>query len=350
MLFDLIALGVLVVFIALGAMRGTLAGFLRVATLASAYAAGIVCAANLGLLVSVLTGSSRLTGTAIAGAGGFGFVYFVLAVLSTLAVRFERSRRDDLPRSGLDRSGGAIFGALQAVLALLLLGVLGSFLDAAHKAGLPQGSDAADGSFLVGSTQKVVAAGIGATMGGSPGGKLAVRLASDPGMALTSTQKLLAHPRMTKLFEDALFWQYLSTGEADLALGRTTFFAVIHDDELRGELADLGVVDESARNDPEAFRTQMGETFKRMAPRLRALREDPALAELASKPEIRAAIESGDSVALLTHPDFRRLLDRALKDYEQSAASQQNRESGHGGGERGQEPDAAGQRVGTTHF
>jgi uncharacterized membrane protein required for colicin V production len=335
MLFDLIALGILVVFIALGAMRGTLAGFLRVTTLASAYAAGIFGAAHLGVLVSVLTGSSRLIATALAGGACFLLVFFVLSVLSAIAIRFERQRRDDIPRGGLDRTGGALFGALQACLALLLLGVLGSFLDAAHKAGLPQGTDAAANSYLVGSAQKVMAAGVDAAMGGSPGGKLAVRLASDPGAALGTTQRLLQHPRVGALFGDQLFWQYLSTGETDLALGRSTFFAVIHDDELRGELADLGVVDEDARTSPEAFRTQMAHTFTEIAPRLRALREDPALAELAAKPEIQAAIESGDAMALLAHPDFRRLVDRALKSYEKS--SEQNREAGDGRGERDQQ-------------
>jgi uncharacterized membrane protein required for colicin V production len=334
MLFDLVALGILVIFIALGALRGTLAGFLRVSTLAGAYAAGIFGAKHLGVLVSVFTGSSRLMSTALAGVACFAFVYLVGSVATAIIVRWERSRRDDLPRGGLDRTGGAVLGALQAMLALLLLGVLGSFLDAANKAGLPQGSAAADGSFLVGSTQKVVAAGVGAAMGGSPGGKLAVRLAADPGAALTSTQKLLSHPRVVGLFEDGLFWQYLSTGEIDLALGRSTFFAITHDDELRGQLADLGAVDEDARVDPEAFKAQAGEAFRELAPRLRAIREDPALAELASKPEIQDALERGDTMALLAHPDFRRLIDRALKGYEASAASEKNREAGDGGAER----------------
>lgn len=348
MLFDLIALAVLAVFIALGAMRGTLAGFLRVATLASAYVAGIFGARTLGTLVAVVTGSSRLIATALAGAGCFMAVYVLLSIASAIVIHFEKQRRDDVPRGGLDRTGGAVLGALQACLALLLLGILGSFLDAAYKAGLPQGSAAAEGSFLVGSAQKVVAAGIDAAMGGTPGGKLAVRLASDPGAALTSTQKLLAHPRVAKLFEDALFWQYLSTGEIEPALGRGTFFAVIHDDGLRAELADLGVVDDEARDSPDAFRAQMSATFAKLAPRLRALRQDPALAALAAKPEIQRAIERGDSMALLAHPDFRRLIDRALKDFEDS--SEQNGEAGHGGGEGEEQRRAAHQRVGAPSF
>jgi uncharacterized membrane protein required for colicin V production len=339
MLFDLVALAILVIFIALGAVRGTLAGFLRVATLTSAYAAGIFGAKHLGILVAVFTGSSRLFAGAIAGTACFAFAYLMGSILTVLAVRWERSRRDDTPRGGLDRTGGAILGGLQAVLALLLLGVLGSFLDAANKAGMAHGSDAADGSYLVGSAQRVVSAGMGAAMGDSPGGRLAVRLAADPGTAMSTTQKVLAHPRVVALFQDELFWQYLSTNETDLALGRSTFFAISHDDALRGQLADVGAVDEDARTDPEAFKAQVGVTFREIAPRLRALRDDPALAEFAAKPEIQDAIERGDTMALLTHPDFRRLIDRALKDYER--ASEKDGEARNGGGEREQQPGAA---------
>ena len=49
MLFDLLALGILAVFMALGAWRGTFAGFLRLTTLFCAYAAGLVVATKLAV-------------------------------------------------------------------------------------------------------------------------------------------------------------------------------------------------------------------------------------------------------------------------------------------------------------
>ena len=318
MLFDLLALGILAVFVVLGARRGALAGFLRVATLFLAYAAGIGAAAKLTALIAILSGISHLTAGAIAGTGAFLFVYAVASVGSALLIRSERASRDDLPRGGFDRLGGAFFGAGQAVLALLLLGVLGSFLDAAHVAGLSTGSESAGDSFLVGSTRRVVAAGVSAAVGEGPGGSFAVKLASNPGSAVASTQQLLAHPRVATLQADALFWQYVSSGEVDRALSRGSFTAISFDEEMRGRLADLGLVDEQARADSDAFREQMRKTLVEVAPRIRAIRDDPALAELAAKPEIQSALRDGDTFSLLAHPDFRRLVDRALRNYERA--------------------------------
>jgi hypothetical protein len=320
MLFDLLALVVLSICVALGAYRGTLAGFLRVATLFAAYAAGIVVAAKFATLIALLAGISRLMAGALAGAGAFLAVYIVASIVSALLIHRERSRRDGEPRSGFDRLGGAFFGAGQAALALLLLGVLGGFLDASYAAGLPQGSAAAAGSYLVGGTRRIVAAGVGASMEAGPGRTLAVKLASNPGSAVVSTQKLLANPHVANLQEDALFWQYASTGEVDRALARPAFAAISYDEALRAQLADLGVVDEAARGDADAFTAQLRATLTRIAPRLQAIRNDPALAELAAKPEIQAAIRNGHSFALLSHPDFRRLVDRALQDYENTPA------------------------------
>ena len=319
MLFDALALGILAIFIALGAYRGALGGFLRVATLFAAYAAGITAATTLAPLIALLSGLSRLMAGALAGSGAFLFVYVFASVGSALVIRGERARRDDLPRSAFDRAGGAFFGAGQAALALLLLGVLGGFLDAAQSAGLSQGSAAAGDSYLVDSTRRVVAAGVSAAMGSSPGRNLAVKLASDPGAAVVSTQALLAHPSVVSLQEDPLFWQYVATGEFDLALGRDCFTGIVYDEALRGQLADLGLVGDDARSDPDAFREQVQATLIEVGPRIQAIRSDPALAELAAKPEIRAALQSGNTLALLTHPDFRRLVDRALRDYENAA-------------------------------
>ncbi|MFI5315277.1 MAG: CvpA family protein, partial [Myxococcota bacterium] len=191
MLFDGIALALAVVFVALGALRGTLAGFLRVATLAGAYVAGYLAATRLSVLTALLAGSSRIAAAVLTGSAVFLFVYLVGSVGSALLIRAERERRAERPRGGYDRFGGACFGALQAGLALLLLAVLGSVLDAAYRAGLPQGMDQS-GSFLIGSTRRAVATGIGAALGDGPGAQLAAKLVADPGQALLSAQQLLA--------------------------------------------------------------------------------------------------------------------------------------------------------------
>ncbi len=318
MLFDAIALGLAVLFTGLGALRGTLAGFLRVATLASAYVSGYLAATRLSAVAALLAGSSRLGAAVILGSGAFLAVYLAGSIVSALLIRAERERRADQPRGPYDRFGGACFGALQAGLALLLLAVFGSVLDAAYRAGLPQGMDQS-GSFLIGSTRRVVASGIGAALGDGPGAKLAVKLVADPGQALQSAQQLLAGPRFAKLQEDSLFWKMLADGDVDGALARTSFFQLMHDEETRAKLADLGLVPEEARGDPQAFRASLRASLAGAAPRIRAIRDDPGLAELASDPDIQRAVESGNGVALLAHPQLRALIDRVLRDYERSA-------------------------------
>jgi hypothetical protein len=323
MLFDLAAAGILAVFMALGAWRGSLAGFLRLLTLFCAYAAGLVVATKFAALVALFTGLSRITAGALAGSAAFLVVYAIGSISSAILIRHERNQRGDFPRGGFDRLGGAFFGAGQAVLALLLLGVLGSFLDAANAAGVaPAGTAAGAGasasdSYLVGSARRVVAAGVSAAVGKRPGGGLAVKLASNPGQAVAQTQALLQHPRVLSLQQDALFWQYVSTGEVGLALERSTFGMIRYDAELRGQLADLGVVSEAARGDVDAFRAEIEATLFEVAPRIQAIRNDPALAELAAKPGVQAAVRDGNTLALIADPDFRKLVDRALRASEQ---------------------------------
>ena len=318
-MFDAVALAILVVFVPLGAVRGSLAGGLRVATVAAAYVAGFLAATRLGKVAALLSGSSRLMAALLLGSGVFLFVYLAGSIVSTLLIRMERERRADQPRGAFDRFGGACFGALQAALSLLLMAVLGSVLDAAYRAGLPQGVDASH-SLLVASTRVVVADGLGHVLGDSPGSQLAVKLVANPGDALVSLKQLLASPPFARLQQDSQFWELLGAGEIDGALARTSFFQLMHDDGTRARLADLGLVPEAARSDPNAFRAALHDSLTAAAPRIRAIRSDPAIAQLASDPEVQSALDSGNGIALLAHPGFRELVDRAMRDYEDAVA------------------------------
>jgi len=318
-LFDAIGLFLAVLFVALGVFRGTLAGFLRVATVVSAYVSGYLAASHFSHVVTLLTGMSQIAAAAILGTVAFSVVYLVLAIISSLLIRAERERRSDSPRGTYDRIGGAFFGVVQALVSLLLLAVLGSVLDAAYRAGLPQGVDASH-SFLVGSTRQVVATGVGAAMGDSAGSKLAVKLISDPGHALTSAQQLLSGPRFGALQADELFWNYVSEGQVDRALTRSSFSELMHDEPTRAALADLGMVPEEARKDPQVFRETMRETLTAAAPRIKAIRNDPEFAQIVADPEVQRAIDSGDNTALLTNPEVRSLINRILRDFEETPA------------------------------
>jgi uncharacterized membrane protein required for colicin V production len=318
-LFDLLAIAILGVFVALGAFRGTLAGFLRLATLGLAYVCAFLAATHFARAVAVLSGFSHLGAAALLGSCVFFFVYLVASIGSALLIHAERDRRADAPRGAYDRFGGACFGALQAGLAILLLAVLGSVLDAAYRAGLPQGVDQS-GSYLIANTRKVVATGVGAALGDGPGARLAVQMVADPAKMLLSAQEVLGSPRFLALQQDPIFWDMACSGELqiDAALNRRSFLELMYDDEMRAQLADLGLVPEEARGDPQVFRASLRTSLAQAGPRIRAIRSDPALAELAQDPDVQRALQSGDGMSLLAHPEFRKLINRAIKDYEQA--------------------------------
>jgi hypothetical protein len=192
-------------------------------------------------------------------------------------------------------------------------------LDAAYRAGLPQGMDQSH-SFLVASTRSVVASGVESALGDSPGAKLAVKLVADPGQALTSAQKLLAGPHFAALQADSEFWELVAEGQVDRALVRDSFSSLMRDDATRAGMADLGLVPEAARKDTAAFRAALRATLESAAPRIRAIRSDPSIAQLASDPEVKRAVEAGDHAALLANPRVRALISRVLRDFDTEPA------------------------------
>ena len=118
------------------------------------------------------------------------------------------------------------------------------------------------------------------------------------------------NPRLDALREDKLFWTYLEAGSIDAALNQYSFVRIIQDDDFREDLRDLGLVDESAASSPREFRKFCAETFRSVSPRLRTLRNDPELKELMANPDIVSMLESGNTLGLLSHSDFRRVVSR----------------------------------------
>jgi hypothetical protein len=60
--------------------------------------------------------------------------------------------------------------------------------------------------------------------------------------------------------------------------------------------------------------------LREVGPRLRGLRDDPALRELLQDPEVAAAVQSGDHLALLSNPGFRAVVARVMEGPTDSAA------------------------------
>ena len=97
-------------------------------------------------------------------------------------------------------------------------------------------------------------------------------------------------------------------------MNRASVRAIVHDPEMRGRFADLGLVEEDAREDPRVFRDTMAAVLAEIAPRVQRLQHDPELTRLASDPEIVALIESGNTLALINHPAIHRVLERVTAD------------------------------------
>jgi hypothetical protein len=78
-------------------------------------------------------------------------------------------------------------------------------------------------------------------------------------------------------------------------------------------MAAIGLIDPLAAEDPRLFRAAMDEILREVAPRIRGLRDDPAVQELLDDPEIIAMLESGNTIGLIGHPGVRELAARVSK-------------------------------------
>ena len=132
MVLDLIALGVLALFVLIGLLRGGLASGTGLVNLAASYLAAVLSAQHLGPRVSEQLGLSALAGPPLAGIVAFFVVAVFLGLLASQLKRWAKERRGDAPRSALDRGLGGAFGALRGVLVVMLLAWLAVWIDAAR--------------------------------------------------------------------------------------------------------------------------------------------------------------------------------------------------------------------------
>jgi membrane protein required for colicin V production len=318
MSLDLIAALLLLLFMGIGAWRGTLATGAGVVTLAVSYLAAIMAAQSLGAQVAGSLGVPGVLGPVVAGSIGFAAAFVVCAVVTWALKRWDRGRRDGLPRSAFDRLGGAFFGALRGTLVVLLVALLVNWLDAARDMGVLSGVDAvpetedsavseAAGRLI----EKVVESALSDSGSESaPAARMMARIAGRPGDTLQSFQEIVEDDRVRRLSEDKLFWTLVENGAGSSAINQASFYDIVHDEKMRARMADLGLVPESAVEDPSVFRHAMGEMLDEIGPKLKGLRDDPEIRKLAEDPEIVQMLENGDTFALLTHPDIQRLVAR----------------------------------------
>lgn len=312
MWLDFLALLVLGLFTGMGAVRGGLASFLSLFSLGAAYAAAIWAAPRFGESAAEALGVSPWLGMPVAGSLAFLVTVLVMAGVSRGLKRLDRSGRD-APRSPRDRFAGAIFGAVRGGLLVLLLSYLALWVDALRATGTVDGLPEVGGSTAAAVTGSLVEAGVGAALGENEGARVMAHVAGRPGPAMADLQAIMEHPAIDELRNDPMFWSYVEHNSVDAAMNRASFQHLSRDEGLRRRLAELGLVDEAAAADPRAFRLAAGAVLRQVGPRIRGLREDPALQELMQDPEVVEAVQNGDHLALMSHPGFRAVVARVME-------------------------------------
>jgi uncharacterized membrane protein required for colicin V production len=309
MILDLVALGLLAVFAWRGAVRGALASGLSLLSFVLGNVAAWYVATRYADASADALRMPVLLAAPIAGTLAFFAVALALGAISWIA----RRRAADRPPSPASRVGGAVFGLLRGSVVVLLIGLLAVWVDALQRS-LP-GADAAapaDASPLRAATETAVHAGVELALGDGPGTDVAANALARPAESIGRFRALAANPDVAALADDHALWSYVEAGAYDAALAQPSFLRLQSDADVRHDLASLGVVDRGAAGDPQLFALEVRAALREVGPRLRAIREDPDLARLASDPAIADLLRRHDVVGLLAHPGFQKVLATAL--------------------------------------
>jgi hypothetical protein len=136
---------------------------------------------------------------------------------------------------------------------------------------------------------------------------------------------LAENPRIVALQRDPVFWRHVQRDALDAALNRASFLGIAYDDTLRQELAEVGLVDRSAALDPRLFRNDVEETLAEIAPKVRSLAGSQELRAVSEDYAVQAALEAGDTVALLRNPRVQELIGRILASDARNGAAAETR-------------------------
>ncbi len=308
MWLDGLVLALLCGFAWMGARRGAAVSAMGVATLVACYWAAIAVGQEFGAAVATGLGLPEIAGIPIAGSLGFVAAFVVMSLLS----RVVRRRSEMRDKSARDRFVGAAFGALRGAFIALLISYLVLWLDALRLTGVESIPDVST-STAASLTEAIVVAGVESAMSDSgPAAKVMARIAGRPGDSLAELQEVLESPHIQNLQRDNSFWVYVEEGSIDTALNQRSFLELSRDEAFRHQLASLGVIDEDAATDGQAFRDSAREILEQVGPRIRGLRHNPELNALMEDPEIVAMVESGDTLGLMAHARFRTLVAQVM--------------------------------------
>lgn len=314
MLLDLLAVVVLLAFLAFGAARGAVTSGAGVVTLIVGYTIGFVSASLFGSPLAAALQLPSIVGPPLAGSLGFFAAFLVCGGVSSVLKGWDRERLGDLPRGGGDRALGAAFGLVRGGLVVVLLAWMAIWVDAARDlSGGESFASAPDTkeSTVAAATSVVIEAAVETALSDAgAGAKVAARMAARPSATLESIQALLDDSRIKAVSNDKMFWTYVQNGAIDSALNRASFYRVVNDEQLRTQLSELGLIEPEAVEDPKVFRESVGRSLADIGPRIKGLANDQELQDLAKDPQVIAMIEEGNTVGLVGHPGVQRLVSR----------------------------------------
>lgn len=316
MLLDLIFSFVLLAMLALGAWRGAVVSGAGLAGLLCGYGGAGWAAIHLSDWVAEQLVVAPLVAPAIAGTIGFAVTWLLVSSISDVVVAWDRERIEETGRGVFDRGLGGLFGLARGGLIVVLLAVMANWLDAARDIGVIEGLDSmpdAQASLVAGASGDLVEVAVSSALAG-PAGEVAARITARPGIALGSAQAILEDERLEQVFQDRLFWTLIMNESIDYAMNRNAIRSIVMDPEMRGRFADLGLVGDAAREDPAEFRRVMATTLAELAPKVNRLHQDPEIKALASDPEIIELVQSGNTLALISHPQLKKIVDRLSQD------------------------------------
>jgi uncharacterized membrane protein required for colicin V production len=307
--FDLLLFGLLLAFAALGAWRGAVESALRLAGWILGYGVAVYAGAVFGDDLAAAAAIPAWAGIPLAGTAAFLVVQALFSIAVAIA-RKKRRERDEV--SGADRVLGACFGAARGALVVALIGWIGLVVGALQSQGQLAALPATDSSMAARFSGAMVERGAGAVLGREDAGaRVATAIAARPKETMDAMRGVLDHPRVAALQNDADFWRRVDQGDVDGALALPSARALVADPALRGQLAQLGLVEPAEAASAEAFDRALRTALDGAVQRLAKLRNDPEMRALLNDPEVLELVERRDALGLLSHPRFRSVLRRA---------------------------------------
>jgi len=314
MWLDVLMLAVLGGFAWSGVRRGGLVAGLGLLTLAVAYGTAFVAAPSLGSPLAGAFGLAGWLGIPIAGSIAFVVAFVAMAVVSKIVCR-QVDAGGDQGRSVRDRFLGGAFGAVRGAFVVALLCYLALWVEALRVSGAAEGIPELGHSAAATVTSTVIEAGIESALSESGRtGHVVAKLAANPGAAVADLQAIVSNPRIVAVQQDPHFWANVEAGAIAAALNSQSFVKLSEDEDLRREMAEVGMIDPDAAGAADRFRAAMGDVLSEVGPRIRKLKNDPELRELMNDPEVIAMVEEGNTLGLMNHPRFRELVSRIAAD------------------------------------